>query len=168
MENKNEDLYQRAIDYVANFYGISTDTAVRLYPDEVHAAANLFELDDNDELPTKWRNEFMNEKVNVTYTFEQVPPTVGFWIIGGSFHVPVRVKATDEQIKNTEELLGWEWKNAPRYGIKVRLDKVTWAYYTDAATGKPLLFDTRNKAESVANDMRKEGKEGSVIVVEYS
>jgi len=123
---------------------------------------------------TKNASEFLNnidlpivDNYNSS-VFVKPPEPVGFWIIGGGFSVPVHVKATDEQIKNTEELLGWKWKNAPKYSIKVRLDKVTWVYYTDAATGEPLLFDTREEAESVANDMRKEGKEGSVIVVEYT
>lgn len=49
------DLHQRAIDYVAEFYEISKDTAVRLFPDEVHAAVNLFEFDDNDKPPAKWK-----------------------------------------------------------------------------------------------------------------
>jgi hypothetical protein len=185
---KDEDLHQRAIDYVAEFYEISKDTAVRLFPDEVHAAVNLFEFDDNDKPPAKWKNEFMNTDAKLSVTenaskflndinlpivenaavFVKPPEPVGFWVIGGSYQVPVRVKATDEQIKNTEELLGWEWKDAFKYGIKVRLSDTNWVYYTDAATGEPLFFDTRKKAESVANDIRKESKEGSVIVVEYT
>jgi hypothetical protein len=37
------------------------------------------------------------------------PTYVGSWVIGGNFQISIETKPTDEQIKNTEELLGWEW-----------------------------------------------------------
>jgi len=40
------------------------------------------------------------------------PPYAGSWVIGGNWHMNVREKPTDEQIKNTELLLGWKWKEA--------------------------------------------------------
>ena len=38
---------------------------------------------------------------------------VGVWIIGGDigFHIQVYEQPTEEQIKNTQELLGWKWKS---------------------------------------------------------
>jgi hypothetical protein len=36
----------------------------------------------------------------------------GYWRIGESFSVAVRCKVTDEQIKNTETLLGWKWEDS--------------------------------------------------------
>ena len=37
------------------------------------------------------------------------PIYVGSWCIGGSCFINVKEKLTDEQIKNTEEMFGWEW-----------------------------------------------------------
>ena len=39
------------------------------------------------------------------------PPYAGSWVIGGNWHMSVREKPTEEQIKNTEVLLGWKWKD---------------------------------------------------------
>jgi len=39
------------------------------------------------------------------------PPYAGSWVIGGNLHINVTEKPTEEQIKNTELLLGWKWKD---------------------------------------------------------
>ncbi len=53
-------------------------------------------------------------------TFPKPPPAVGYWDIGGirsegcnyaGMMVPVYCKPTDEQIKNTEQMLGWKWRD---------------------------------------------------------
>jgi hypothetical protein len=50
------------------------------------------------------------------YTFAKPPEPVGFWILDpqGAWktHFSMYSKPTDQQIKNTEELLGWKWKDA--------------------------------------------------------
>lgn len=46
-----------------------------------------------------------------TYTFYTPPEPVGWWVIGGMTWFPMYKEFTAEQIKNTEELLGWEWKD---------------------------------------------------------
>ena len=40
------------------------------------------------------------------------PKYAGYWVIGGNVHLQVfeDKKPTPEQIKNTEEAFGWEWK----------------------------------------------------------
>ena len=40
------------------------------------------------------------------------PQYAGYWLIGENFRigVPQDKKPTPEQIKNTEEAFGWEWK----------------------------------------------------------
>ena len=46
------------------------------------------------------------------FAFYSPPPPAGFWIISPSPYLiqwPVSVRPTDEQIKNTEQLLGWKW-----------------------------------------------------------
>jgi len=40
----------------------------------------------------------------------RAPEPVGYWVVGQINAFPVMEKPTDEQIKNTEELLGWEWR----------------------------------------------------------
>ena len=49
------------------------------------------------------------------YTFVMPPKPVGCWQLGHNGSVctqfPIFKKPTDEQIKNTEELLGWKWMN---------------------------------------------------------
>ena len=47
----------------------------------------------------------------ITEHNNQVPENAGCWIIGGTWHVYIREKPTDEQIKNTEQMLGWKWKD---------------------------------------------------------
>ena len=46
-------------------------------------------------------------------TFNKQPEAVGYWRLayGGSSYTQFAMygRPTDEQIKNTEELLGWEW-----------------------------------------------------------
>jgi len=39
------------------------------------------------------------------------PTYVGYWVLGGNFHITIETKPTDEQIKNTEEMFGWKWKD---------------------------------------------------------
>ena len=50
------------------------------------------------------------------YTFAKPPEPVGYWILDpqGVWKTQFAMysKPTDEQIKNTEELLGWKWKDA--------------------------------------------------------
>ena len=50
------------------------------------------------------------------YTFAQPPKPVGFWILDPRGAVKTQFamysRPTDQQIKNTEELLGWKWKDA--------------------------------------------------------
>lgn len=41
----------------------------------------------------------------------QTPKYVGCWVVGGVNKFPLLEKPTDEQIKNTEQLLGWKWEN---------------------------------------------------------
>ena len=52
------------------------------------------------------------------YTFVMPPTPVGWWCLyqvqGYSTQFAVWDKPTDEQIKNTEELLGWKWKEAEK------------------------------------------------------
>jgi len=46
------------------------------------------------------------------YEFYVPPKYVGSWEIGGNWSISVLKKPTDQQIKNTEELLGWKWIDA--------------------------------------------------------
>ena len=50
-------------------------------------------------------------------TFNKQPETVGYWRLSYGNNISYTQFAmfgrpTDEQIKNTEELLGWEWVEA--------------------------------------------------------
>jgi len=49
-----------------------------------------------------------------TLTFSAPPKPVGFWVLypGNAFQTrfSMFVRPTDEQIKNTEALLGWGWE----------------------------------------------------------
>lgn len=47
--------------------------------------------------------------VSPTYVLNLPPKHVGCWTIGDSWRVYVQKKVSDEQIKATEELLGWKW-----------------------------------------------------------
>ena len=50
------------------------------------------------------------EKIQGTYTGKlSIPKIYGHWAIG-NFYIAVDKQLTPEQIKNTEDLLGWEWK----------------------------------------------------------
>jgi ABC-type arginine transport system ATPase subunit len=57
---------------------------------------------------TKWGDIAISSDLLRTYNLH-IPKSAGKWIIGGTFHVDVTKKPTDEQIKNTEEMFGWEW-----------------------------------------------------------
>ena len=50
------------------------------------------------------------------YTIATPPPAVGYWVLyEGAFpktKFAMYKKPTYEQIKNTEELLGWTWEDA--------------------------------------------------------
>lgn len=49
------------------------------------------------------------------YTFITPPKPVGAWILDpqGAWHTQLAMysKPTDEQIKNTEAMFGWKWKD---------------------------------------------------------
>jgi hypothetical protein len=49
---------------------------------------------------------------NPEYVILPDPVYAGAWKIGGSLFINVRERATDEQIKHTEEYFGWEWVEA--------------------------------------------------------
>jgi hypothetical protein len=56
-------------------------------------------------------------KQNVkTYAFHKTPLPVGYWILYAevtpSVSFSMYYRPTDEQIKNTEKLLGWTWRDA--------------------------------------------------------
>jgi len=50
------------------------------------------------------------------YTFAKPPKPVGYWILDpqGVWKTQFAMysKPNEQQIKNTEELLGWKWKDA--------------------------------------------------------
>ena len=39
------------------------------------------------------------------------PKHDGYWVVGENFYIAIKKKPTEQQIKNTKELLGWEWKD---------------------------------------------------------
>jgi hypothetical protein len=49
-------------------------------------------------------------------TFTQPPKPVGYWVLYDgapqTLSFAMYHKPTDEQIKNTEQLLGWKWRDA--------------------------------------------------------
>jgi hypothetical protein len=47
----------------------------------------------------------------MTTTSFILPKYEGYWVIGENFHIQIKKKPTEQQIKNTKELLGWEWKD---------------------------------------------------------
>ena len=51
------------------------------------------------------------------YTMREPPKPVGAWILDPrgwtSTHFMMYSKPTDEQIKNTEAMFGWKWKDLP-------------------------------------------------------
>jgi len=50
-----------------------------------------------------------------TYTIIPTPKPVGHWVLypqgSPQTHFAMYYKPTDEQIKNTELLLGWQWRD---------------------------------------------------------
>jgi len=50
------------------------------------------------------------------YKFVETPKPIGYWVMypQATSHITFAVyhKPTEEQIKNTEELLGWKWKDS--------------------------------------------------------
>lgn len=52
-----------------------------------------------------------------TYGFIPQPRPVGAWVLdpGGAIHTYFSMysKPTDEQIKNTEAMFGWQWRDLP-------------------------------------------------------
>ena len=50
------------------------------------------------------------------FTFSALPKPVGYWVLYPGSAMQTRfqmfVRPTDEQIKNTEALLGWGWEEA--------------------------------------------------------
>ena len=63
-----------------------------------------------DVTPIKFNYVRPNE-----YAIINPPNPVGWWVLypGASwqFRFSMFIKPTDQQIKNTEELLGWKWKD---------------------------------------------------------
>lgn len=52
----------------------------------------------------------MPEAIRPTTDALPTPKIYGWWVVGGNFNIAVNKQLTPEQIKNTEELLGWSWK----------------------------------------------------------
>ena len=46
------------------------------------------------------------------YCFAEPTKWAGSWKIGGNLSIMVSIKPTEQQIKNTEEMFGWEWFDA--------------------------------------------------------
>jgi len=68
-------------------------------------------------LSKDWNLTIPAEKL-VEYSIARPPEPVGYWVLYPQIaHSPTAFamfhKPTPEQIKNTEELLGWGWKDAP-------------------------------------------------------
>ena len=60
-------------------------------------------------------NKFFMPRNNTGFVKLNAPPeVVGYWLLGpdvpGVIALPVYGMPTDEQIKNTEALLGWAWR----------------------------------------------------------
>ena len=55
------------------------------------------------------------------FSMLKIPVPVGYWILGAeaAFYTAFAMyrRPTDEQIANTEALLGWTWKDAPLGGV---------------------------------------------------
>ena len=43
------------------------------------------------------------------YGLQEPTKWAGGWKIGGNLTIMVLIKPTEQQIKNTEEIFGWEW-----------------------------------------------------------
>ena len=52
-----------------------------------------------------------NDSIYVPTTAFILPKYDGYWMIGENFYIQIKKKTTEQQIKNTKELLGWEWKD---------------------------------------------------------
>jgi hypothetical protein len=52
-----------------------------------------------------------NDSIYMPTTAFILPKYEGYWVIGENFHIQIKKKPTEQQIKNTKELLGWEWKD---------------------------------------------------------
>jgi hypothetical protein len=56
------------------------------------------------------------KQTTTRYTISQHPKPVGYWVLYEQAALKTQFvvyhKPTDEQIKNTEQLLGWQWKDA--------------------------------------------------------
>lgn len=61
------------------------------------------EIDFSKELVSNLGNTTYISNLMSAYT------VCGWWIVGGGLQIEVTKELTEEQIKNTEELLGWEW-----------------------------------------------------------
>ena len=57
-----------------------------------------------------------NEREHAGYAISQYPQPVGYWVlypqVAPTTMFSMYHKPTDEQIKNTEHLLGWQWRDA--------------------------------------------------------
>ena len=62
-----------------------------------------------------WSNGDLLTNLTPTYAFYEPPKPVGAWVLdpGGAIHTNFQMysKPTDEQIKNTEAMFGWKWKD---------------------------------------------------------
>ena len=69
------------------------------------------------------------------YAIRQYPQPVGYWMLykDGALNTSFTMynKPTDEQIKNTEQLLGWHWKDAAWEGWQAALAQRPWVGLTD-------------------------------------
>jgi hypothetical protein len=53
-----------------------------------------------------------NQSIYTTTTeIFKSPKYDGYWVVGENFYIAIKKKPTEQQIKNTKELLGWEWKD---------------------------------------------------------
>jgi hypothetical protein len=46
-----------------------------------------------------------------TIDFYEPPKYAGWWVLGSNVHIHIIEKPTDEQIKNTEQMFGWKWRD---------------------------------------------------------
>ena len=61
-------------------------------------------------------NEEYTLPAETNFIYYSAPKPVGYWVLYGETApytaFTMYKKPTDEQIKNTEQLLGWTWKDA--------------------------------------------------------
>lgn len=63
--------------------------------------------------PTNPGEPISDSWAKASYAFHQFPSPVGWWALGPSSMetcFAVYSRPTDQQIKNTEEMLGWKWR----------------------------------------------------------